>query len=79
MEAGLNTAGNGQATILETERLVLRYLTESDVDAIFAVLGDPLAMKNIIPKASRGKMPLSGWRAPRSAIAGMATGCLLWW
>ncbi len=31
--------------VLETERLILRYLTADDVDAIFAVIGDPETMK----------------------------------
>jgi [ribosomal protein S5]-alanine N-acetyltransferase len=45
VEAGLTAAGDVHDKVLETERLVLRYLTENDVDAVFAVLGDPLAMK----------------------------------
>jgi len=45
VEAGLTAAGDVRDSVMETERLVLRHLTESDVDAIFAVLGDPLAMK----------------------------------
>jgi [ribosomal protein S5]-alanine N-acetyltransferase len=31
--------------VLETERLVLRRLTRDDVDAIFAMIGDPVAMQ----------------------------------
>ena len=31
--------------VLETERLVLRHLTVDDVDAIFAVIGDPETMR----------------------------------
>ena len=31
--------------VLETERLVLRYLTADDVESIFAVIGDPETMK----------------------------------
>jgi [ribosomal protein S5]-alanine N-acetyltransferase len=31
--------------VLETERLILRRLRPDDVDAIFAVIGDPVAMK----------------------------------
>jgi len=33
------------ANVLETERLILRHLTQDDVDAMFAVIGDPEAMK----------------------------------
>src|SRR5580700_2928137 len=32
-------------TDFQTERLVLRRLTPDDADAIFAVIGDPVAMK----------------------------------
>src|SRR5271167_3863686 len=33
------------ANVLETERLILRHLTPDDVDALFAIIGDPEAMK----------------------------------
>jgi len=47
MEAGLNVATTlgGENVVLETERLFLRHLTTDDVDAIFAVIGDPETMK----------------------------------
>jgi [ribosomal protein S5]-alanine N-acetyltransferase len=32
--------------LLETERLILRPLTQDDVDAIYAVIGDPIAMQH---------------------------------
>jgi RimJ/RimL family protein N-acetyltransferase len=35
----------GSEVFLETERLVLRYFTPEDVDAVFAVIGDPETMK----------------------------------
>ena len=31
--------------VLETERLILRHLTPDDLDAVFAVIGDAVAMK----------------------------------
>lgn len=39
--------GNRQLTAshLETERLILRPLTRNDVDAIYAIIGDPIAMQ----------------------------------
>ena len=45
MEVALSTRGDVPGKVLETERLTLRHLTEDDVDAIYAVVGDPLAMK----------------------------------
>ena len=33
------------AVVLETERLLLRHLEPEDTDAIFAVIGDPIAMQ----------------------------------
>ena len=33
------------ANVLETERLMLRHLTANDVEAMFAVIGDPETMK----------------------------------
>ena len=33
------------AVVLETERLLLRHLEPEDVDAIYAVIGDPIAMR----------------------------------
>jgi len=33
------------AANLETERLLLRPLTYGDVDAIFAIIGDPITMR----------------------------------
>jgi [ribosomal protein S5]-alanine N-acetyltransferase len=33
------------ANVLETERLILRHLMQDDVDAMFAVIGDPETMK----------------------------------
>jgi RimJ/RimL family protein N-acetyltransferase len=33
------------STVLETPRLILRRLTRDDMDAIFAVIGDPVAMQ----------------------------------
>jgi len=33
------------ALVLETERLLLRPLTRDDVDAMFAIIGDPVAMQ----------------------------------
>jgi len=37
--------GTHSNIVLETERLILRYLTADDVDSIFAVIGDAEAMK----------------------------------
>lgn len=47
MAAGLNPASapNDAIVVLETERLILRHLTMDDVDAVFAVIGDPETMK----------------------------------
>jgi ribosomal-protein-alanine N-acetyltransferase len=48
METGLIVAASTPIDgkmVLETERLILRYLTPDDVDAIFAVIGDPETMK----------------------------------
>jgi [ribosomal protein S5]-alanine N-acetyltransferase len=42
MAASMPTGGT---IVLETERLILRYLTLDDVDAVFAVIGDPETMK----------------------------------
>lgn len=56
MEAGLGVTPNASmnATIVvETERLMLRYLTLDDVDAIFAVVGDAETMKFYPQKFSR--------------------------
>jgi RimJ/RimL family protein N-acetyltransferase len=39
--------------VLETERLRLRYLTLDDVDAVFAVIGDPETMKHYPQKFRR--------------------------
>ena len=39
------TAARGGEVVLETERLILRYLTPDDVDNVFAVIGDPETMK----------------------------------
>ena len=33
------------AAHIETQRLLLRQLTRDDVDAIFAIIGDPIAMQ----------------------------------
>ncbi len=44
MEAGL-TDSLPATKVLETERLILRHLTRGDVDAIFAIIGDPKTMK----------------------------------
>ncbi len=38
-------AGTRSHMVLETERLILRYLTADDVEAMFAVIGDAEAMK----------------------------------
>ncbi len=47
METGLESgaAARGSEVFLETERLILRYFTLEDVDAVFAVIGDPETMK----------------------------------
>jgi RimJ/RimL family protein N-acetyltransferase len=45
VEAGLRTPTEVCGPVLETERLVLRYLTEDDGEAVFAVIGDPETMK----------------------------------
>jgi len=48
MEAGLSQAASTPTSgriVLETERLILRQFTDDDVDAVFAVIGDPLTMK----------------------------------
>src|SRR5215469_13065664 len=39
--------------VLETERLILRHLRPNDVDAIFAVIGDPETMKFYPQKFTR--------------------------
>ncbi|MGB8888922.1 MAG: GNAT family N-acetyltransferase [Candidatus Korobacteraceae bacterium] len=39
------SASSDEKIVLETERLRLRYLTLDDVDAVFAVIGDPETMK----------------------------------
>jgi [ribosomal protein S5]-alanine N-acetyltransferase len=56
METGLTVASSTSVDgniVLETERLRLRYLTPDDVDAIFAVIGDPETMKFYPQKFSR--------------------------
>jgi [ribosomal protein S5]-alanine N-acetyltransferase len=56
METGVTVAASmpvGGNVVLETERLILRYLTRDDVDAIFAVIGDPEAMKFYPQKFTR--------------------------
>jgi RimJ/RimL family protein N-acetyltransferase len=56
METGLAMAVStpiGGNIVLETERLVLRYLTPGDVDSIFAVIGDPETMKFYPEKFTR--------------------------
>jgi [ribosomal protein S5]-alanine N-acetyltransferase len=40
-----NAHSHVPAAVIETERLILRHFTDSDVDAVFAVIGDPLTMK----------------------------------
>ncbi len=48
METGLTVAASRPSDVnivLETKRLVLRHLTLDDVDAVFAVIGDPETMK----------------------------------
>jgi len=48
MEAGLSKAATtpiGGRIVLETERLTLRQFTDDDADAIFAIIGDPIAMQ----------------------------------
>jgi RimJ/RimL family protein N-acetyltransferase len=48
METGLTMAASTAASgnvVLETKRLILRYLTLDDVDTVFAVIGDPQTMK----------------------------------
>ncbi len=47
METSLESGApaRGSKVFLETERLILRYFTLDDVDAIFAVIGDPETMK----------------------------------
>jgi [ribosomal protein S5]-alanine N-acetyltransferase len=48
MEAGLSKPAStpiGGRNVLETERLILRQFTEDDVEAVFAVIGDPVAMQ----------------------------------
>jgi RimJ/RimL family protein N-acetyltransferase len=39
--------------LIETPRLLLRHLTEDDVDAVFAVIGDPQTMKFYSQKFTR--------------------------
>ncbi len=41
----LSAKSRGSTETLETPRLVLRPLTRDDVDAIFAIIGDPIAMQ----------------------------------
>jgi [ribosomal protein S5]-alanine N-acetyltransferase len=56
MEADLTVAGTvplGGSVVLETARLTLRYLTDDDVEAIFAVIGDPETMKFYPQRFSR--------------------------
>jgi [ribosomal protein S5]-alanine N-acetyltransferase len=48
--AGTSSSGR---MVLETERLVLRHFTEDDVDAVFAVIGDPVTMKYYPQKFTR--------------------------
>jgi len=48
MEASMTVAPRTSQhahVVLETERLILRHLTPDDVDAVFAVIGDPETMK----------------------------------
>jgi len=52
MEASLSNAANS-SIVLETERLILRRFTDDDVDAVFAVIGDPLTMKYYPQKFTR--------------------------
>ena len=37
--------GTGASPVVETERLILRWMRPDDEDALFAVLGDPISMK----------------------------------
>jgi len=56
MEAGLSKSASapiGGGIVLETERLTLRRFTDADVDAVFAVIGDPLTMKYYPQKFTR--------------------------
>jgi RimJ/RimL family protein N-acetyltransferase len=56
MEAGMTVDANtpvGRSFVLETERLGLRHLTLNDVDAVFAVIGDPETMKFYPQKFTR--------------------------
>jgi RimJ/RimL family protein N-acetyltransferase len=56
METGLTMAASAPAdrnVVLETERLILRHLTLDDTDAVFAVIGDPEAMKYYPQKFTR--------------------------
>ncbi len=47
METSLESGApaRGSEVFLKTERLILRYFTLDDVDAVFAVIGDPETMK----------------------------------
>ncbi len=45
--------GTGPQIVVETERLILRRLTADDVDAMFAVIGDPETMKYYPEKLNR--------------------------
>ncbi|MCC6574155.1 MAG: GNAT family N-acetyltransferase [Planctomycetes bacterium] len=47
-------------SILETERLILRELTPDDTDALFAVLGDPVALK-LWPRTFTREQIALGW------------------
>ena len=56
METGLTVDSStrvGRNIVLETERLILRYLAPDDVDAVFAVIGDPETMKFYPQRFSR--------------------------
>ena len=46
-------APTGGDIVIETERLTLRHLTRDDVDAVFAVIGDPETMKFYPQRFSR--------------------------
>jgi ribosomal-protein-alanine N-acetyltransferase len=52
METGLREAG-GRDAVLQTDRLILRRLTREDVEAIFAIVGDPVAMQYFPRKFGR--------------------------
>lgn len=44
---------SGLDVVIETERLLLRRLTLDDADAIFAVIGDPIAMQYYLRRYTR--------------------------